>query len=184
MHIFKEANIGVGAQRPQLDAVLESLFVDDILIVTHLICLARSSHDLHSILLKIEAKGAKLKPMTETWADTTAHSGRFILEVIAGLEEFGRQKMSTGRTKARIAGQLMGRPQSLTKYQRELVLEMRREGKNNTEISLVSTPEQISTTSRSKSTSLWLRKFVHRPALRSGPPSGRRSCAGLWSNWA
>jgi len=136
-HIFKETNIGVGTQRPQLDAVLASLFVDDILIVTHLICLARSSHDLHSILLKIEAKGAKLKPMTETWADTTAHSGRFILEVIAGLEEFGRQKMSTGRTKARIAGQLMGRPQSLTKYQRELVLEMRREGKNNTEISLV-----------------------------------------------
>ena len=27
------------------------------------------------------------------------------------------------------------------------------------------------------------RKFVHRSALRSGLPYGRRSCAGLWSNW-
>lgn len=139
--VFKETMSGARSDRPELKRALERLADGDVLIVTRLDRLARSTRDLLDIVHTIETRGAKLKALTDSWADTTTPTGKLILTVLGGLAEFERsliaERTAEGRDRARRAGKRLGRPFKLTAYQRETALKMRAEGKDNAEIARV-----------------------------------------------
>lgn len=139
--VFKETMSGARSDRPELKKALVALSEEDVLIVTRLDRLARSTRDLLDIVHTIETQGAKLKALTDSWADTTTPTGKLILTVLGGLAEFERsliaERTAEGRDRARRAGRRLGRPPKLTTHQREAALKMRADGQDNAEIARV-----------------------------------------------
>ena len=141
VRVFRETMSGARSDRPQLTAALNALEAGDTLIITRLDRLARSTRDLLDIVHTIETKGATLKALTESWADTTTPTGKLILTVLGGLAEFERtliaDRTAEGRDRARKAGKRLGRPFKLTTYQRQAVLDMRAQGEDNAAIARI-----------------------------------------------
>jgi DNA invertase Pin-like site-specific DNA recombinase len=118
---------GAKTDRAQLRRVLDRLEAGDVLMVTRL---ARSTRDLLNTLAAITAKGARLRSLAETWADTTTTShGRLMLTVLGGLAEFERDliraRTSEGRERAKERGVKMGRKPKLTPHQRREAIKRR-----------------------------------------------------------
>jgi DNA invertase Pin-like site-specific DNA recombinase len=63
----------------------------DVLTVTRLDHLARSTRDLLNTLDAVARKAAGFKSLADAWADTTTPHGRLILTVLSGLAEFERE---------------------------------------------------------------------------------------------
>lgn len=139
--VFKETMSGARTDRPELRKALATLSEGDVLVITRLDRLARSTRDLLDIVHEIESKGAKLKALTDSWADTTTPTGKLILTVLGGLAEFERsliaERTAEGRERARRAGRRLGRPPKLSQYQRDVVFKMRLDGQDNAEIARV-----------------------------------------------
>ena len=85
---FEEKVSGAKRARPELDRMLEQLRDDDVVVVTRLDRLARSTRDLLDIAEKLNEAGAGLRSLAEPWADTTTPAGRMVLTVFAGIAEF------------------------------------------------------------------------------------------------
>ena len=138
--MFKGTMSGARSDRPELRKALATLSEGDVLVVTRLDRLARSTRDLLDIVHEIETKGAKLKALADSWADTTP-TGKLILTVLGGLAEFERsliaERTAEGRERARRAWRRLGRPPKLSQFQRDVVFKMRREGQDNAEIARV-----------------------------------------------
>ncbi len=136
--VFEETMSGARADRPQLRKALAALSMSDVLVVTRLDRLARSTRDLLDIVYEIETKGARLRSIADAWADTTTPTGKLILTVLGGLAEFERslirERTSEGRARARKAGRHLGRPPKLSSHQRSEACRMRDAGQNNSEI--------------------------------------------------
>jgi DNA invertase Pin-like site-specific DNA recombinase len=85
----------------------------DVLMVTRLDRLARSTRDLLNILDAIGKAGAGFKSLGDTWADTTTPHGRLMLTVLGGLAEFERElilaRTGDGRARAKARGVRFGR---------------------------------------------------------------------------
>ncbi len=132
---------GARSDRPELRKALEALSEGDVLVVTRLDRLARSTRDLLDIVHTIETRGAKLKALSDAWADTTTPTGKLILTVLGGLAEFERsliaERTAEGRERAKRAGRRLGRPPKLTTHQRDAALKMRASGQDNAEIARV-----------------------------------------------
>ncbi len=71
-------------------ALLDHLRPGDVVTVTRLDRLARSTRDLLDIAERIQETGAGLRSLAEPWADTTTPAGRMVLTVFAGIAEFER----------------------------------------------------------------------------------------------
>jgi DNA invertase Pin-like site-specific DNA recombinase len=130
--VFSEKASGARSDRAELAKLLKRLEPGDVVIVTRLDRPARSTRDLFKILDAISKAGAQFKSLGDTWADTTTPHGRLILTVLGGLAEFEREliraRTSEGRARAKERGVHMGRPLSLTPYQRQEVLARREAG--------------------------------------------------------
>jgi DNA invertase Pin-like site-specific DNA recombinase len=72
-NIFKEKASGARTDRPELAKAIRRLEPGDVLVVTRLDRLARSTRDLLNILDAIGKAGAGFKSLKDTWADTTTH---------------------------------------------------------------------------------------------------------------
>src|ERR1700760_3717397 len=77
--IFQEKISGARSVRKQLARLMAILAKGDVLIVTRLDRLARSTRDLLNLLGTIAEKGAGFKSLRDTWADTTTAHGRLRL---------------------------------------------------------------------------------------------------------
>src|SRR3954463_15082836 len=77
--LFEEKVSGAARQRPALEQLLRELRADDILVVTRLDRLARSTAELLRIAEVISEKNAGLPSLGEPWADTTTPAGRMVL---------------------------------------------------------------------------------------------------------
>jgi DNA invertase Pin-like site-specific DNA recombinase len=129
--VFKEKMSGAITDRPQLHRLMKTLDEDDVLLVTRLDRLARSTRDLLNTLAAIAEKKASFRSLGDAWADTTTAHGRLMLTVLAGLAEFERDliraRTSEGRERAKARGVKLGRPFKLTPHQRKEA-RARREG--------------------------------------------------------
>ena len=112
--VFRELASGAKADRTQLRKALDRLEAGDVLMVTRLDRLARSTRDLLNTLAAITGKKAGFRSLGDAWADTTTAHGRLMLTVLGGLAEFERELIRTrtgeGRARAVARGQRMGRP--------------------------------------------------------------------------
>jgi DNA invertase Pin-like site-specific DNA recombinase len=136
--LFCEKVSGAGPQRPELLRMLEQLREGDTVVVWKLDRLARSTRDLLATVETIRAAGATFRSLSEPWADTTSHGGKFILTVFAGMAEFERElireRTRAGRDVAKRRGVRFGRPKKLNVEQRELAVRLRVEGKSVKEV--------------------------------------------------
>ncbi len=89
--VFKEVASGAKTNRAQLQRLLRTLDEGDVLLVTRLDRLARSTRDLLNTLALIAEKKAGFRSLGDSWADTTTAHGRLMLTVLAGLAEFERE---------------------------------------------------------------------------------------------
>ena len=138
MTVFKEKISGATTDRAQLRRALAALGRGDVLLVTRLDRLARSTRDLLNTLAAIAEKGAGFRSLRDTWADTTTPHGRLMLTVLAGLAEFERDlirsRTGEGRERAKARGVRMGRKPKLTAHQRREALSRREGGEPLVEI--------------------------------------------------
>ena len=112
--------------------VINTLGAGDVLTVTRLDRLARSTPDLLNTLAAITERKAGFRSLANAWADTTTAHGRLMLTVLSGLAEFEREliraRTGEGRARARERGQHMGRPPSLTPHQKAEAIKRRAAG--------------------------------------------------------
>jgi DNA invertase Pin-like site-specific DNA recombinase len=136
--IFQEKISGARSDRKQLARLMADLAKGDVLIVTRLDRLARSTRDLLNLLGTIAEKGAGFKSLRDTWADTTTAHGRLMLTVLGGLAEFERELIRTrtgeGRERAKARGVVLGRKPKLSPHQRREALARREAGEVLTDI--------------------------------------------------
>ena len=130
--VFRETASGARADRAQLRRAIDQLQKGDVLIVTRLDRLARSTRDLLNTLATITAKGAGFRSINDTWADTTTAHGRLMLTVLGGLAEFEREliraRTGEGRERAKANGVKMGRKPKLTDHQKREAIRRRDHG--------------------------------------------------------
>jgi len=130
--VFREVASGAKTDRRQLRHVLDRLDAGDVLMVTRLDRLARSTRDLLNTLAAIAGKKAGFRSLGDTWADTTTPHGRLLLTVLGGLAEFEREliraRTSEGRERAKARGVKMGRPFKLTPHQQREAIRRRDSG--------------------------------------------------------
>jgi DNA invertase Pin-like site-specific DNA recombinase len=118
--VFREVASGAKTDRAGLAEALAKLDADDVLMVTRLDRLARSTRDLLNTLGTIADRKAGSRSLGDTWADTTTSHGRLMLTVLGGLAEFERDlirsRTGEGRTRAKARGvktfteSVIGRP--------------------------------------------------------------------------
>ncbi len=130
--VFRETASGAKTDRIGLRRVLDRLDAGDVLIVTRLDRLARSTRDLLNTLAAIAGKEAGFRSLGDTWADTTTAHGRLMLTVLAGLAEFEREliraRTGEGRERAKAQGVKMGRKPKLTLHQMREAIKRRDRG--------------------------------------------------------
>src|ERR1700751_6028678 len=111
--VFREVASGAKTDRAQLRRLLDQLEAGDVLMVTRLDRLARSTRDLLNTLAAIKGKKAGFRSLGDTWADTTTSHGRLMLTVLGGLAELERDliraRTGEGRERARARGWRRGR---------------------------------------------------------------------------
>ena len=136
--VYSEKVSGAKTDRRQLANAIASLAAGDVLLVTRLDRLARSTSDLLNALATIAAKGAGFRSLADTWADTTTAHGRLMLTVLGGLAEFERElikaRTGEGRTRARARGVRFGRKPKLSEYQVKEALVRRANGESLVDI--------------------------------------------------
>ena len=112
--VYREKISGARSDRPQLQRLLVGLRPGDVLLVTRLDRLARSTRDLLNVLDTVAKAGASFRSIGDAWCDTTTAHGRLMLTVLGGLAEFERElireRTGEGRKRAMAAGVKFGRP--------------------------------------------------------------------------
>jgi len=138
--VYAEKISGARSNRPELAKVLKRLDLGDVLVVTRLDRLARSTRDLLNILDDIAKRDAGFKSLHDAWADTTSAHGRLMVTILAGLAEFERElilaRTSDGRSRAKARGVRFGRPPTLTAHQRREVLQRLAQGEVQADVAL------------------------------------------------
>jgi DNA invertase Pin-like site-specific DNA recombinase len=121
--IYREKVSGAKTDRAELAKVINRLEAGDVLVVTRLDRLARSTRDLLNVLATVADRKAGFRSLKDAWADTTTPHGRLMLTVLGGLAEFERElirdRTSDGRRRAQERGVRCGRPAALTSHQRQ-----------------------------------------------------------------
>lgn len=136
--VLEEKISGARADRAQLAKLIAALAAGDVLLVTRLDRLARSTRDLLNILATVAERGASFRSLGDQWADTTTPHGRLMLTVLGGLAEFEREliraRTGEGRERAKARGVKVGRKPKLTPHQRQEALARREAGEGVTDI--------------------------------------------------
>jgi DNA invertase Pin-like site-specific DNA recombinase len=119
--VFAEKISGAVSDRKALARAVAALGTGDVLLVTRLDRLARSTRDLLNVLAAIAERGAGFRSLSDQWADTTMPHGRLMLTVLGGLAEFERSlimaRTGEGRSRAMARGVKFGRKPKLTGHQ-------------------------------------------------------------------
>jgi DNA invertase Pin-like site-specific DNA recombinase len=136
--VYREKESGAKTNRAELAKVINRLEQGDVLVVTRLDRLARSTRDLLNVIAAITERGAGFKSIKDAWADTTSPHGRLMLTVLGGLAEFEREliraRTGEGRKRAMANGVRFGRAPKLTPHQRQKALARLAEGETLVDI--------------------------------------------------
>jgi DNA invertase Pin-like site-specific DNA recombinase len=127
--VFREMASGAKTDRTRLRRLLDQLDAGDVVLVTRLDRLARSTRDLLNTLATITEKKAGFRSLGDSWADTTTAHGRLMLTVLGGLAEFERDliraRTGEGQARAKARGVRLGRKPKLTEHQKREAIRRR-----------------------------------------------------------
>jgi DNA invertase Pin-like site-specific DNA recombinase len=131
-NIYREKVTGARPDRRQLLRMLDRLQTGDVVTVTRIDRLARSTFDLFGIVKRIVDAKAQFRSLAEPWADTGTSTGRLMLAVLGGLADVERDLIRTrtaeGRNRAKAQGRPMGRPPTLNSAQQKEATRRRAQG--------------------------------------------------------
>jgi len=131
-NIYREKVTGAQADRRELLRMLRRLAPGDVVTVTRIDRLARSTFDLFGIVKRIVDAKAEFRSLAEPWADTGTSTGRLMLAVLGGLSDVERDLIRTrtaeGRSRAKAQGKHMGRPPTLNPSQQKEATRRRAQG--------------------------------------------------------
>ena len=117
--IFEEKVSGAAKDREQLQKMLEDLQEGDIIYVTDLTRITRSTQNLFELIDLIRRKKASLKSLKDTWLDLSENNpySQFLITVMAGVNQLERDlirmRQREGIELAKKEGKFKGR---LKKY--------------------------------------------------------------------
>lgn len=130
--IYREKASGAQGDRRELQRLLKAVQPGDVVTVTRVDRLARSTFDLFSIVKRIVDAGGRFRSLAEPWTDTDTSQGRMMLAISAAIADVERDIIRTrtaeGRSRATDRGQHMGRPPALTAQQAAEARQRRRDG--------------------------------------------------------
>src|SRR4051795_7670141 len=89
-NIYREKVTGARADRRELLRMLDRLAPGDVVTVTRIDRLARSTFDLFAIIKRIVDAKAQFWSLAEPWADTATSTGRLMIAVLGGLADVER----------------------------------------------------------------------------------------------
>lgn len=114
-NIYKEKVTGTKKDRPQLNKLLEDVQEGDVVVITELARLGRSTKDLIAISEILRQKGVELVSLKES-LDTTTATGKAMFGMLSVMAQFERDLISErtreGLKSARARGRLGGRPKT------------------------------------------------------------------------
>ena len=99
--IYREKVTGARADRRELNRMLGKLAPGDVVTVTRIDRLARSTFDLFAIVKRIADAKAQFRSLAEPWADTGTSTGRLMLAVLGGLADVERDLIRTRTAEGR-----------------------------------------------------------------------------------
>ena len=106
--VFAEKVSGTVTDRRQLARAIAALSPGDVLLVTRLDRLARSTRDLLNVLDAVSKAGAGFRSLADAWCDTSSPHGKLMITILGGLAEFERSlilaRTSEGRMRAKARG--------------------------------------------------------------------------------
>ncbi|WP_128945144.1 recombinase family protein [Bradyrhizobium zhanjiangense] len=115
--IFKEKISGARADRPQLAKLMASLKAGDVVVVTKLDRLGRSTRELLDLIERIGKAGAAFRSLGDPLWDTSSSQGRLLSTLLAAIAEFERdlvrERTGEGRKRAMAGGVKFGRKPKL-----------------------------------------------------------------------
>jgi DNA invertase Pin-like site-specific DNA recombinase len=130
--IFKEKVSGVRADRPQLAKLMATLQAGDIVVVTKLDRLGRSTRELLELIERIGNAGAAFRSLGDPLWDTSSSQGRLLSTLLAAIADFERdlirERTGDGRKRAMAKGIKFGRKPKLSEYQRLEAIKRRAAG--------------------------------------------------------
>jgi DNA invertase Pin-like site-specific DNA recombinase len=130
--INREKISGARADRPQLAKLMAALEPGDVVLVTKIDRLGRSTRELLDLIERIAKAGASFRSLGDPLFDTTSSQGRLMLTVLAAIAEFERdlirERTGDGRKRAQAAGVKFGRKPKLSDFQRKEALKRRAAG--------------------------------------------------------
>jgi DNA invertase Pin-like site-specific DNA recombinase len=133
--IFREKVSGVRADRPQLAKLMAKLEAGDVVAVTKLDRLGRSTRELLDLIERIGKAGASFRSLGDPLWDTGSPQGRLLSTLLAAIAEFEREliRERTGEGRKR-AGVKFGRKRKLSDYQRREAIKRRSDGERLADI--------------------------------------------------
>ena len=138
VRISAEKASGAKTDRKALAKAIAALDEDDVLVVTRLDRLARSTRDLLNTLDAIANAKAGFRSLADTWADTTSAHRRLMLTILGGLAEFEREliraRTGEGRKRAQARGVKFGRPAKLSPHQRREAMARLNAGESQSDV--------------------------------------------------
>jgi DNA invertase Pin-like site-specific DNA recombinase len=124
--------------RPEFARLMKTVTQGDVLVVSKLDRLARSSRDLQNILHELQEMGCGFVSLGESWCDTTTDVGRLVMTIMGGIAEFERslirKRCEEGLQRARRKGTKFGRPAALDHSQRRRLAERYAAGETMAEL--------------------------------------------------
>jgi DNA invertase Pin-like site-specific DNA recombinase len=130
--IYREKVSGVRADRPQLARLMAGLKAGDVVAVTKLDRLGRSTRELLDLIERIGKAGASFRSLGDPLWDTSSSQGRLLSTLLAAIADFERdlirERTGEGRKRAMAAGVKFGRKRKLSDYQRTEAIKRRKAG--------------------------------------------------------
>ncbi|WP_228016101.1 recombinase family protein [Synechocystis salina] len=130
--LFQEKQSGLDGDRPQLQACLEYVREGDVLVITRLDRLARSTLHLCQIASELERKGVNLQVLDQN-IDTSTATGRLLFNMLGAISQFETEiraeRQLEGILRAKERGVHFGREKQLTEQQ---VLELKQKRQQGT----------------------------------------------------
>jgi DNA invertase Pin-like site-specific DNA recombinase len=127
--IFSEKQSGAKTDGPELAKLLKMIKPDDIVIITRLDRLARSTRDLLKVLHAIGEAKATFRVLDNPALDSSMAQGRLLIEMLAAIAAFERDlilaRTNEGRKRAIANGVKMCRKPKLDQFQRKEAIKRR-----------------------------------------------------------